>query len=208
VEKARGNEIGTNLAAARAGDQSALAQVLEACRAYLLTFANGELDPNLAAKFGASDLVQVSLFEAQQAFASFGGSSEEELLRWLRRILKHNLVDMTRRYRDTAARAISQEVSLDREAPQAIKRQLADAHHSPLEGLVAFEKKVVLESSLASLPEEFRRVIDLRYSQGRTFVEIGAELGKSEEAARKIWFRAMRKLREELKRHEEFGSSC
>jgi RNA polymerase sigma-70 factor (ECF subfamily) len=73
---------------------------------------------------------------------------------------------------------------------------------------LALEKKIALESSLASLPEESRRVIDLRHTQGQTFAEIGAALGKSAEAARKVWFRALGKLRQELKRHEEFGSSC
>src|SRR5262249_7549200 len=143
---------------------------------------------------------QQSLFEAQQAFARFGGSSEEELLRWLRRILKNNLLDLTRRYRNAAARAVDQEMSLDRDKAQDLVQALADEHGSPLADLLAREQKIALESSLASLPEECRRVIDLRHIQGQTFAEIGAALGKSAEAARKVWFRALRKLRQELKR--------
>jgi RNA polymerase sigma-70 factor (ECF subfamily) len=200
--------MGSELAAARAGDPSALGRVLQGCRAYLLTFANAELNADLAAKEGASDLVQQSLLEAQQAFGRFGGTNEDELLRWLRRIVKNNLLDLARRYRDTAARKIGQEMSLERDEAQQLTRRLADGQRSPVEGLLALEKKIALESGLACLPEEFRRVIELRHSQGRTFAEIGTSLGKSAEAARKLWFRALTKLRQELKRHEEFGSSC
>lgn len=200
--------VGSELAAAQAGDRSALGRVLQGCRAYLLTFANAELNADLAAKEEASDLVQQSLLEAQQAFSRFGGTNETELLRWLRRIVKNNLLDLARRYRDTAAREIGQEIPLERLEAKECARQLADGRHSPVEGLLALEKTLALESGLARLPEEFRRVIELRHSQGQTFAEIGVLLGKSAEAARKLWFHALTKLRQELKRHDEFGSSC
>jgi RNA polymerase sigma-70 factor (ECF subfamily) len=200
--------IGSDLAAARAGDHGALGRVLQVCRAYLLTYANAKLDFDLAGKVGPSDLVQQSLLEAQQAFGRFDGSSEEELLRWLRRILKNNLLDIVRRYRHAAARSVDQEVSLNRKPVHAMALQQIDDHGSPLDGLLALEKSFALERGLTRLPAEARRVIELRHRHKQSFAEIGAELGKSPAAARKVWFRALKSLREELKRHEEFGSSC
>jgi len=201
------HDLRADLAAARAGESQALGRVLQGCRAYLLTVANAELDADLVVKGGASDLVQESLMEAQQAFGAFAGSDEEEFLHWLRRILKNNLVDLVRRYRGTLARNIGQEVRLDRSGATPLRQQLTAGGGSPLEGLLALEKSLALEAGLARLPEEYRRVIDLRHMQGQTFPQIGAALGKSAEAARKVWFRALRQLRHELKRHEEFGSS-
>ena len=49
-------EIQDWLTAAQAGSNDALGQALEACRAYLLLVAERELDPNLRAKGGASDV--------------------------------------------------------------------------------------------------------------------------------------------------------
>jgi RNA polymerase sigma-70 factor (ECF subfamily) len=42
---------------ARAGSAEALGKILETCRLYLMVIANAELDPELQAKFAASDLV-------------------------------------------------------------------------------------------------------------------------------------------------------
>jgi RNA polymerase sigma-70 factor, ECF subfamily len=53
---------------------------------------------------------------------------------------------------------------------------------------------------LAVLPDESRTVILLRHRDDRTFAQIGAAIEKSEEAARKIWVRAVEKLQQALER--------
>src|SRR5437588_9890039 len=100
------------LPAARAGSSEALGQALEMCRNYLLLVAGQELDPELCAKGGASDLVQETFLEAQRDFAQFRGSSEAELLGWLRQSLLHNIANFKRRYRGTGKRAVGREVAL------------------------------------------------------------------------------------------------
>src|SRR5262249_54728266 len=97
------------LARARAGDRDALGRVLEVCRRYLLLIADRQLDADLRAKGGASDLVQETFLEAQRDFAQFAGNSEEELRAWLRRMLLNNLGNFTRRYRATGKRAVGRE---------------------------------------------------------------------------------------------------
>src|SRR5205814_6556278 len=82
--------------AARHGSPDALGQVLEYCRPYLLAVANEELEPDLQAKAGASDLVQDTFVEAHRGFGGFRGRNEEALLTWLRKILLHNLADFRR----------------------------------------------------------------------------------------------------------------
>jgi DNA-directed RNA polymerase specialized sigma24 family protein len=47
-------------------------------------------------------------------------------------------------------------------------------------------------------------VLELRYDQGRSFAEVGAAMGRSEAAAKKLWLRAVRRLRREVRcEHEE-----
>ena len=74
---------------------------LESCRDYLHLIATRGLDADLAAKGGASDLVQETLLGAYRDFGAFHGRSREELLAWLRKILQNNLAVHRRRYRDT-----------------------------------------------------------------------------------------------------------
>src|SRR5262245_17294596 len=100
------------LAAARGGSREALGEALEACRAYLLHVAQRELAPALQAKGGASDLVQETFLDAQRDFHRFHGGSEEELLAWLRQVLRHKLANFTRHYRGTDKRAVAREVAL------------------------------------------------------------------------------------------------
>ena len=59
--------------------------------------------------------------------------------------------------------------------------------------------------ALARLPEDYRRVIALRYEQGQSFADIGQAMGRSSEAVRKLWFRAIERLRKELNAAHEPG---
>ena len=63
------SNTGRRLAEARAGSQEALGKLLESFRAYLLLIAQCELDAELRAKGGASDLVQQTFLEGQRDFA-------------------------------------------------------------------------------------------------------------------------------------------
>ncbi len=87
------------IAAARAGDQAALDQLARHVRGYLLLVANRELSPSLQRKIGPSDLVQETFVQLQKNLVQFRGSSEQELLAWVRRILINGIHDIHRRYR-------------------------------------------------------------------------------------------------------------
>lgn len=196
-----------DLAAARAGDRRALERLTEACRPFLLKIANDDLNSGLRVKSGASDLVQEALFEGQQAFVRFLGNSEGELLIWLRHILRNNLIDEARKYREGSGRDIGKERSLNGEHGASLQRKLQTGQKTPLEDLVGLEKQATLDHCLGRLPEEYRRAIELRHLNEKTFAQIGEALGKSADAARKVWFRALARLRKEMKAHDEAGSS-
>jgi RNA polymerase sigma-70 factor (ECF subfamily) len=175
------------LAAARAGSGEALGQALEAYRGYLLLIAGRELDPELRTKGGASDLVQETFLEAQRDFAAFRGDNADELRAWLRRLLLNNLATFARRYRDTAKRQLGRELPL----------QAGDTP-SPSGLAMAREEAEALEKALAQLSEEHRQVILLRHQGQLSFEEIGARLGRSANAARMLWTRAVDRLQQLL----------
>jgi RNA polymerase sigma-70 factor (ECF subfamily) len=177
----------------------ALAWLLEKCRPYLLLIANEEVEPRLRAKVAPSDLVQDSLVEALRDFGRFQGNQCGDLMAWLRRILLHNLDDARRRYQGAAKRRLGSEQSLDDSGADVLGDKLVAPDTPPVERAANLEQAAALDRALRRLPEGYQQVLVLRYREGRPFADVGAALGKSEEAAKKLWLRAVRRLRDEMK---------
>src|SRR4051794_5156900 len=72
---------------ARAGDDIATGQLLEAYSKYLTLLARVQIGRRLQGKADPADLVQETFLEATRQIKQFRGTSEGELLAWLRRIL-------------------------------------------------------------------------------------------------------------------------
>jgi RNA polymerase sigma-70 factor (ECF subfamily) len=183
---------------AQAGSIEALGRLLEGCRAYLLLIANEDLDADLRPKGGASDLVQQTFIEAQQDFAQFQGRSQRELRNWLHGILCHNLADFRRRYRDRAARQVGREEPLRGVARRALRDRLTTDSPPPEDKAAAAEEAEAVRAATARLPEDYRRVIALRHEEGQSFDDIARHMGRKPEAVRKLWFRAVARLRQEI----------
>jgi RNA polymerase sigma-70 factor, ECF subfamily len=187
-----------DLQEARAGDAELLGRTLESCRDYLLLIAAREIDRDLVAKGGGSDLVQDTLLGAYRDFGTFHGRSRDELLAWLRKILENNLAVFRRRYRGTRKRQVSLEVSFDAGGAAAPGPDWVSDSASPSSAAAQREQAAALQSALGRIPEDYRRVIVWYQYDQHTFEEIGRRLDRSPEAARKIWSRALVRLTQEL----------
>jgi RNA polymerase sigma-70 factor (ECF subfamily) len=188
------------LAAARAGSSAALGQVLEIYRPYLLELAARELDADLQAKAGASDLVQESLVEALRDFPKFRGTTCTELVAWIQQILHHNSASLVQRYRDTQKRDIRRELPFDDDRFYAVLcENLASDSTTPGSKALSREEGEQMLVALEQLPEEHRRVIELHHRERRSFHEIAELMGRSESAVRKLWLRALDRWQRELK---------
>ena len=114
-----GGRCGALLPTTQPGSSEDWGELLERFRAYLLLVANEELDTDLQAKLGASDLVQETLLEAHQGRGEFRGKTYGELLAWLRQILLNNLANYRRHYQQTGRRCTARELSLDADGSAA-----------------------------------------------------------------------------------------
>ena len=187
------------LAAARAGSREALGQVLETFRGYLLLVADRELDAELRAKGGASDLVQDTFLEAQRDFDCFHGNSADELRAWLRRLLLNNVANFTRQYRQRAKRQVSREVPLEAGGSSHERGAgLATDILSPSGQVVAQEQAAALARAMERLPPDYRQVLALRHEQKLTFAQIGEQMQRTANAARMLWLRAVERLQKEM----------
>jgi RNA polymerase sigma-70 factor (ECF subfamily) len=184
---------------ARDGSTSALGQLLESCRAYLLVVAQRELHSSLQAKVDAADLVQETFIEAMRDFVRFRGEIEAQLLGWLRGILLHNLADLHRHYA-MSCRCLSQEVRLKEQIVERVSVGLAQGKSSNIcEQLIAQEQLRTLDLALQQLPPSYRLVLYYRYHERHSFAEIGRSLRCSPEAARKLGDRALERLRRDMR---------
>ena len=79
-------------------------------------------------------------------------------------------------------------------ALEKLLNELVDYGESPSSAVAARELDQALEQALKNLAEPYREVIRLRNYERCSFEEIGRRLDRSEEAARKLWVRALRQL--------------
>jgi RNA polymerase sigma-70 factor (ECF subfamily) len=179
------------LAEAREGSQASLGKLLDSTRKYLLTLADGKLDPQLKCKVGASDLVQDTFIEAQRAFERFHGATERELLTWLAAILANRCSAAVRRHRLAQKRVIAREIT---GGAELILDQATDGIPTPGTNLVAQEEQRRLHIALARLPATEQEILKLRIWQRASFAEVGSACGCSAEAARKRFLRAVEEL--------------
>lgn len=190
---------------ARAGCPDALGRLTERCRQYLMMVANKELNGDIKAKVGASDLVQETLLTAQQIFPRFEGCYEGELEAWLRRILLNKIQHVTRSYYHAAKRDIRREQRIDDDsaAAEAQAAFFADSAPTPRSAAAARELAEAVDRALQRLPADYRQAVILRSFERHSFVTIGELLNASPDAARKTWCRAVRRLKKELLAHNE-----
>ncbi len=189
------------LAAAGAGDRNARGQLLELYRAYLSLLARLEIDRRLQGKVDPSDLVQETFLEAYRDFEQFRGSTEKEFLSWLRQVLLSNLANLVRHYLGTQGRDVRLEralaVGLD-ESSRVLDRGLFARQSSPSQQAARPEQAVLLAEALGQLPDAYREVIILRHLEGLTFPEVASRMGRTMESIKKLWARALARLRRNL----------
>ncbi len=183
--------------AARRGHDAARARLLERYREYLRLLARTCLARRLKPKLDASDMVQEAFLKAHERFHQFLGRTDAEMAAWLRRILANCAVDFARRAR-SEARDVAREKSLEQEldrSSKAIAAFLEASHTTPSGAAERGELSVAVADALARMDEDDREVIVLRNFEDLEWGEIGRRMERSPDAARKLWARALMRLR-------------
>jgi RNA polymerase sigma-70 factor (ECF subfamily) len=179
-------ELPALLDEAKQGSQEAIGALLERHHAYLWALAHEEIAGESHLTHTVADIVQSAQLEALRDLASFRGSSEGEFRSWLRHILRNNVLDLKR----------ARERRLPRAGPEAapVEEQCDLDDRSPSSQVSAGELGDKLRSTIGELPPDERMVIEMHYFQGKTYAEIGEFIGRTPEAVRKLWGRALVRL--------------
>jgi RNA polymerase sigma-70 factor (ECF subfamily) len=189
------------LSLARAGSSQALGQLLEVYRNYLALLARVQIGRRLQGKVEAADLVQETFLAAHRDFARFRGTTEGQFVRWLRQILAGNLADLVKHYFNARRRDVRLERQLADEldrSSRVLTQSLVARGSSPSQHAVRRELAVYLANALQTLPAEYGEVIILHHLQELTFPEVARHMGRSLDSVKKLWVRALARLRHSL----------
>jgi RNA polymerase sigma-70 factor, ECF subfamily len=199
------SELVRLLLQASQGDKAALEQLFRRLYPYLLLCAREELDSDLRAQVRESDLVQQSCLEAHRDFPRFHGNDVATLVKWLEAILRSNAADLRRRFEARQRKGVGPDISLDdsqSSLAQELRQNLLDSGGGvDMTGSNATDLE--LEMALAKLPEDYREVILLRHRDKLSFAEIGSKTGRSADAVRMCWTRAVKRLQSNLDGEEQ-----
>jgi RNA polymerase sigma-70 factor (ECF subfamily) len=190
------------LVMARAGEPHALGQLLELYRRYLSLLARLQIGRRLQGKVDAGDLVQETFLQAHRNWGRFRGTTEKELLNWLRRILAARIADLIRHYLGSQRRDIRLERELEAELEQSsenLQGGLMAKQDSPSKQAAQREQGVLLANSLSLLPGDYREVLILRHLEGLTFPEVAQRMERTLDSVKSLWTRALERLRRSMK---------
>jgi RNA polymerase sigma-70 factor (ECF subfamily) len=194
------------IAEARRGVPDRLGQLLDAHRNYLELLAKTQIDDKLRARINPSDLVQETMLGAWKDFAQFHGRNERQLLAWLRQILINRLHAFVQQHVLAEKRDVRREISLE-QFGAALKRSTASVDSGLVPANVTLtpstiamqrENAVLLADQLAQISPPYREVIELRNLRGLPFDEVGRRMNRTAGAARMLWLRAIRQLRQRM----------
>lgn len=185
---------------ARNGDGDSLGLLLRKYFRYLNSLSRGHIDDRIRVRISASDVVQETLLEAHRDFPDFIGTSVEEFTGWLRRILFNNLARALEVHVLAAKRDVRKQRSIEHhENPNQSTVGLVGALEGNLTSVSAalHQEDLLKDLTLAinQLPEDYRRVIQLRNFENLSFNQIAERLGRNPGATRMLWVRAVEKLK-------------
>lgn len=187
---------------ARAGSKNALAELLKRYRPLLLTLAKNAIPKQIARKVSPSDAVQETCIDAVRSIGDLRATTEAECRAWLCALLLRNVDDAQRRFILSQKRRVARERPLSTGDSRRLATQLQSADETPYEQAVSGEEIKSFEAALLRLSEDYRVVIELHSRDHQSFVEIAKTLGKSADAIRMLWNRAVEQLARELRREK------
>jgi RNA polymerase sigma-70 factor (ECF subfamily) len=172
---------------ALAGSDAALDTLYERFGPRLLSFIRLKMGRGLRSRLESRDILQATFLKSFQHMDDFEGENTRSLLGWLMRIAEREIRDRAD-FHHRQRRDAGQDEDLG-DYPDLVARS-----RSALSRLILDERAERVEAALEALTDAHRQVILLRTFEELSFPEIAARLGKSEDACRMQFARAMTAL--------------
>lgn len=179
----------------RSGDETAARELFDRHLPALRAKAQARLPDSLRAKVGASDVVQEAWLSAFLALGDFKEAGDGSFAAWVRRIVERKVSDEVRRHARVKKRSSKREV---RFATQAQHLEPDPLEPTPSQVVGDAERAASLRAAVAGLDPDHATVIRLVHEEGLTLVDAGKRMGRTPDATRMLYGRAMQRLAERL----------
>jgi RNA polymerase sigma-70 factor (ECF subfamily) len=147
-------------------------------------------------KADPSDVVQETLLKVHKNFRQFRGTTESEWMAWLRTILVRSLTDLQKGFQ-RQRRNVTRDRSLKSDVNPSstmLGNMIPAAGPSPSQEAQRREGAALVADAIAELEPEDRDVVILRNLHELDWNTIGERTGRSPDAARMLWARAMQRV--------------
>ncbi len=190
--------LGIYIREARAGRTEALGSALRTCEQSLRLMAEDRVPDQIKAKVAPSDLVQDTFLAAHGNFAAFRGTTGQELIAWIKKIMQNRIAEIVRSY-TSHKRAVHREIQIDRVGAAAVPPEaLVSRSMTPESWLILCEEIEALDRALEKLSPRERAVLDLIHRDELDYGRAGAVLGLSYDQTRREWYRILKRLRDSI----------
>ena len=172
---------------ARQGSSEELDALLGRCTPKLLALIRLRMGPQLRRSLESRDVLQNTLLKAFKGIDRFEGEGRESLMAWLARIAQNEI-------RDQADRQHAQMRDARREVPFDEIGEMAGPIRTATARVALGERARTLERALEAIEADHREIIVLRKLEELTFPEIAEQMGRTPDACRMLFSRAMAAL--------------
>ena len=183
------------VARARDGDEEAFGALCARYEARLRRRVERSLSPGVQRRVAASDVLQDAHLEAYRKMADFEDRGPGSFGRWLGRIVDLKAKQMVRHHAGTAKRDIAAELT---RAARGTMGAVRGSEASPSQMAMGEELKEAALRAVQGLPASYREVIDLIQGAGLSTAEAAERLGKTRDAVKGLYSRALARLAREL----------
>jgi RNA polymerase sigma-70 factor (ECF subfamily) len=175
----------------RAGDEEATRELFDRHLPALRAKARARLPAALRGKVGASDVVQEAWLAAFVSLGDFKHAGDGSFAAWLRKIVERKVSDEVRRHSRAKKRGSKREV---RFATDAERLEPDLGQQTPSQAAGEAEESAALRAVVDGLTKDHATVIRLVHEEGLTLVEAGRRMGRTPDATRMLYGRAMQRL--------------
>jgi len=195
---------------AKDGDDSAFSELLNRYYLRMLPFVRSRFNADLRAQMESSDALHEAMLNAIKGFEHFQVRSNKELAAWFMRVIENYLISAARagraqrRDRDREVPLDGMKSNADETAPRATP---ADPAAGPLDLTAQHEQNRIYLECLEALEPEQRQVIQLRHGTNPGWADIAQIMGRSPDAARMLYGRALIQLQKIMRRRGLDSSS-
>ena len=195
------NETQILIKAACKGDEQSVRRLLVLYHPRLRARLLRQMDPVMRSKIEPEDILQQVYLETFRAIGQFEYQGKDSFLRWMYAILDRKLIDEHRAMR-AERRDVRREVKPLAASDQHttyvdLMARVMSGGGTPSQAVRKEEALGVLSACVATLPEHYREVIQMRFIEGMPVAEVARRLNRTIGSIHMLCHRALRQLREQ-----------